>query len=186
MASFRKKGKGWECRISYAGGVLSRSGRSRREALSRAEALKRELDSGVTADAAKFTLATFLRHWLAQHKKKIWINTRVRYEQSGRLHVIPYLGEKGLSRLVPTNLEKLYSDLLVGGRRLAASGGLHPRTIKHVHEMLHKALGDAMKWQLIPRNPADAVSLPKLQRRPVTPPDCRRRSKTERKSPVEN
>ena len=171
MASFRRKGKGWECRISFAGGVVSRSGRSKRQALARAEARKRELESGISADATKLTLAQYLNQWLDQHKKNTWVSTLSRYEQSARLYVVPYLGDKKLTRLTPIDLERLYAELLVRGRQRGGPDGLHPRTVKHVHEMLHKALVDATKWQLIPRNPADAVSAPKVPRRPVKPPD---------------
>ena len=37
-----------------------------------------------------------------------------------------------------------------------------PRTIRYVHTTLHEALQYAFKMQLIPRNPADFVSVPKL------------------------
>ncbi len=36
--------------------------------------------------------------------------------------------------------------------------------------MLHKALGDAAKWHMVIRNVTDAVTAPKVPRRPVQPP----------------
>lgn len=42
------------------------------------------------------------------------------------------------------------------------ANGLSPRTIRYVHTTLHEALQYAFRMQLIPRNPADFVSTPKL------------------------
>lgn len=47
-------------------------------------------------------------------------------------------------------------------RRL--SENLAPRTVGHVHRVLHRALRDALHWGLVARNVCDAVSPPKVQR----------------------
>lgn len=43
--------------------------------------------------------------------------------------------------------------------------GLSPQTVLHHHRVLREALGRAVKWQLLIRNPADAVEPPKAARR---------------------
>jgi integrase len=40
--------------------------------------------------------------------------------------------------------------------------GLSAQTVKHHHTLLHKALKDAVKWQMIQVNPADAVDPPRV------------------------
>jgi integrase len=50
----------------------------------------------------------------------------------------------------------------------ATSRGLAPKTVKNVHRMLHRALGDAVAWQYSTHNPAVHASLPRERRkRPV-------------------
>jgi integrase len=40
-----------------------------------------------------------------------------------------------------------------------------PRSVHHMHRILKQALARAVRWQLIPRNPADAVDPPKVERK---------------------
>src|SRR5207244_1336884 len=50
----------------------------------------------------------------------------------------------------------LYSDRL--------DAGLSPRTVQFLHAVLHRALKQAMRWNIIARNPADAVQSPSPKR----------------------
>jgi site-specific recombinase XerC len=56
----------------------------------------------------------------------------------------------------------LYGKLLREGRRDGRPGGLHPRTVGHVHRALHRMLKQAVRWQLIARNPASDLELPSV------------------------
>lgn len=54
--------------------------------------------------------------------------------------------------------------------------GLSSRTIRYTHMVLRQALAQAVKWRLLPFNPADAVELPRQQRkemRAMTPEEVR-------------
>jgi len=42
--------------------------------------------------------------------------------------------------------------------------GLSPRTIKYAHTLLNDALGHAVRWRLLPNNPAQHVTLPRQER----------------------
>jgi len=44
-------------------------------------------------------------------------------------------------------------------------GGLAPKTVRNVHVMLHGALADAVRWNLMPRNPATDARPPRIRRR---------------------
>lgn len=75
--------------------------------------------------------------------------------------------------MTPRQLNVFYADLVRSGRRRAgtrADGepldpGLAPKTVRHVHTMLRKALEDAVRWGQLSRNPADRADPP----RPRTP-----------------
>jgi integrase len=44
---------------------------------------------------------------------------------------------------------------------------LAPRTVGHIHRVLKQALNQAIRWELLNRNPADAVDPPKVEWKPV-------------------
>ena len=47
-------------------------------------------------------------------------------------------------------------------------GGLAPKTVRNVHVMLRGALADAVRWNLLPRNPAADARPPRVRRRAHT------------------
>src|SRR5204863_312009 len=48
------------------------------------------------------------------------------------------------------------------------SDGLSPKTINNIHGLLHKALSNAVKWNILPRNVCDAVTPPRISRKEKT------------------
>ena len=84
-------------------------------------------------------------------------------------HISPTLGRVQLRNLNAIHLQGLYRDRLNSG--LAAS------TVQKMHHALHKAFARAVKWDLIPRNPADAVKAPTpepKEMRPLSAQEARR------------
>ncbi len=112
----------------------------------------------------KTTLAEYREKWL---KDYAWPNLAPRtaegYEHICRRHLMPSLGNTTLTALKPEHLQRYYSEKLVGGR-CDGKGALSPRTVRHHHVTLHDALEHAVKWGLLVRNPADAVTPPRYQR----------------------
>ena len=47
------------------------------------------------------------------------------------------------------------------------AGGLFPRTVGHMHRVLKQALGQAVRWELLTRNPAEGVDPPKINNKPM-------------------
>ena len=78
-----------------------------------------------------------------------------------KLHVIPRLGRLQIQDLTSGHLDSLYTDLLNGGRA-DGSGGLSPKTVRYIHNTVHKALRDAQRKQLIHRNVADSADPPRI------------------------
>lgn len=79
-------------------------------------------------------------------------STYERHNNAVNLHISPALGRLKLSKLNPAHVQGLYRDRL--------DIGLSPATVHKIHVVLHKALDQAVKWSLIPRNPTDAVKAP--------------------------
>jgi integrase len=71
-----------------------------------------------------------------------------------------------LQKLQPAHLQTLYSEKLASGRA-DGNGGLAPRTVQYLHRILREALHQAVKWQLVNRNVADATEPPRAARAQV-------------------
>jgi integrase len=113
------------------------------------------------------TLAGFLDRWLDHMRGQVSPRTLERYAGLCRKNIVPLLGTVVLTKLQPPNISQAYSKALASGRR-DRTGGLSPRTVHHMHRVLREALQQALRWQLIQRNPADAVKPPKVERKQMS------------------
>ena len=93
--------------------------------------------------------------WLqrrARAQKPIRPKTLERYQELLENQVYPFIGAIKLRHLRGADINSLYADLLERGRK-DGKGGLHPSTVKHVDRLLHFAFDDAVKHEIIWRNP---------------------------------
>lgn len=108
------------------------------------------------------TLARYLTsRWLPARQSSLRPTTHFRYEKMIEQYVVPRIGRVPLRSLTVRHLERLYADLLVGGR--CDGTGLAPKTVLNVHQVLRKALSDAVRRGLVARNVALAVDPPTAQ-----------------------
>ncbi len=129
-----------------------------------AEAAQRELSSHVLAHAAgvgvfgspRERFGPYLTDWLERQKSRIATNTYVWYRTIVDQVRRDALGTIPLARLTPRAMEHYYS------RRL--DSGLSGTTVLHHHRLLHKALRDAERQDLILKNPAATAQPPKRTR----------------------
>lgn len=134
---------------------------TKREA--QAELAKRlaQVAENTHADPARITVKEYLERWLddyAQHN--VSAKTLERYREIVDKHLVPALGTHRLGRLAPTHIQGYYTQALDAGRR-DGKGGLSKQTVKHHHRVLSQAMAQAVRWQLLPRNPCEAVNPPR-------------------------
>jgi len=135
--------------------------------------MEEEVEKRGVGDPHKHSLEAFLKRWLAtladrgEHSP----TTLAAYRwQSGI--ACRHIGHIALEKLSPADLDQLYSTLLRRGgvaRKANPDGSkgarpLTPRTVLHIHRVLHCALERARKWKLIGENPAKDASAPTPQR----------------------
>jgi integrase len=90
---------------------------------------------------------------------KVRGGTLANYELTVRRHISPRIGYVALRNLTSARVEALYAGLAVDGN--SRGGGLSPKSVHNVHQVLHRALRSAVRNDLIARNPAEgAHSLP--------------------------
>jgi integrase len=166
-----RRGKSWSYRFAYTdstgrrrwsrrGGFATKSDAQR--ALTAAVA---KANAGGIMHDATGTTGDFLAAWLDDYERRGTVKpsaaATVRFHVER--HLIPRLGSLPLAKLRPATISKLYGDLLTGGR-LDGGRGLSPKTVRNIAGTLHKALGEGVRWGILPTNPADGIELPKWNR----------------------
>jgi len=114
-----------------------------------------ELDNGTLNANSKQTLGEYLDVWLETiAKPRLHQRTFGDYKDLMRLHVRDSLGNIKLSDLKAIHIQKLYGELQTK-KNLAA------RRVRYVHAVLSSALRKAVELDILPRNVAKLVQLPK-------------------------
>ena len=120
----------------------------------------------LTEDSS-ITLGEWLKRWLNEYKKPILRpSTYAGYSKDIANHILPYLGSKRITQLKTADIQKHYNRLLESGR-IQDNGkgkGLSNATVRGIHMILREALDSAVREGLIPKNPADGTSPPKIYR----------------------
>jgi integrase len=140
-------------------------GRTQREVLDKKDAYLKSLAGGLPVVRDRQSFAAYVDDWLEGRTSKLRPRTHLRYRQLLRVHALPTLGKVQLAKIAPQQLERLYAA------RLAA--GAAPRTVHHVHAVIHNALEQAAKWGLVARNVASLVSPPAVDAHEMTTLDER-------------
>src|SRR6266550_7930870 len=79
--------------------------------------------------------------------------TYVQYRSMINKHLVPGLGQVFLQKLTVQQLQAFYARKV--------EEGLKTSSISVIHAVLHKALENAVKWNLIPRNIATLATVPR-------------------------
>lgn len=138
------------------------SGKTREETRQKLAKAMSDRDGGLVFDAGGLTVGEHVTRWLQSSAKgTVRASTFERYEQINRLHIVPTLDRLKLKALTPAHVRNLYRDRL--------DFGLAPATIHKLHTCLHKALAQAVADGLVPRNAADSLKLPRIDREEIDP-----------------
>lgn len=138
-------------------------GNSQGEVKDKIDELKGNVKNNTFVDANKITFGQWLDNWLnVTIKATVKDTTWLIYENLIRKHINPELGGVRLQLLKTRDIQKLYNEKMKGGRCDGKPGGLSPKTIKHMHQVIRGALDQAVKEGYIANNVADAAKTPRL------------------------
>jgi integrase len=140
---------------------------TKRQAQVECARLLTQQQTGTAVEPSRLTVAAFLERWIEHMQGQVSPRSHERYAELARKNILPLLGALALTKLQPTHISTAYATALASGRR-DGSGGLSPRTVTHMHRVLREALQQAVRWQLLTRNPADAVKPPKVERQQMS------------------
>lgn len=158
---YRRKDGRWVGQYEVGGKRRYIYGKTRKEVAGKLTRAMADRDAGMTFDAGSLRVGDYLDRWLDSLRDTLRRRTWIRHEEIVRLHLKPYLGGIKLDRVNPLQVQSLYRSKL--------DSGLSPRTVQIIHVTLYKALKQAVKWTLIPRNIAEFVEPPKVPRKEIIP-----------------
>ena len=158
--------------LGWAGGKRQRKflyGKTRQEVARKLAAAVKAHQDGMPMSNERITVEAFLKDWLTSTRATVRPKTWQTYECYIRLHALPTLGRLPLAKLEPRHLQRLYADKL--------EEGLSPTSVHHLHAIIHRALGRAARWGVVPRNVAGLVDAPPMahhEMRTLSPEEARR------------
>lgn len=116
------------------------------------------LDNGHYIDKCKETVSQFMSRWMETYAAtNVTLRTAHGYEGYIHRYIDPTIGKIALQSLTPSQVQKVYADML--------ERGLSNTTVLHLHRVLREALGHAVKWGILARNVADAASPPRSEQK---------------------
>jgi len=160
---FRKRGSTWSFAVSLGTDPetgkrrqITRSGfKTKKEAEVACAEMIAQFERGELVISKKQTLASYLEFWLENYAKtNLRQSTYTNHEIAVRSRLIPSLGHHELDKLTPLRVTKYLAEL--------QKEGLSADYIKYLHSVLSKALNQAVKWQLVPKNIMEHVDPPRL------------------------
>ena len=144
--------------------MASSRGQGKREAQIECANLISTIKAGTYIEPDKTTVAQFLERWLENTRSNVSPRTHERYAEIVRKNIAPAARQRNSGQAEAcSNLRRVLQALSQGRRD--GNGGLSPQTVLHMHRVLKQALKQGVRWELLHRNPADAVQPPKIEKR---------------------
>jgi integrase len=135
---------------------------TRRAAEENLGAVMNAVASGEYTDPTRLSFEQYVQQeWLPALRATVRPLTLEAYERHCHKYLIPAFGNYPLGGVPVTAINAMYGRLLVADPPRTA---LSPSTVRRIHATLHKALADAVRRQLIPRNAAAFADPPRASR----------------------
>ncbi len=143
--------------------VWTAAGATRAEADDKLTEVLGAVKRGAYVDSSRTTLADYLtKTWLPAARATVKASTAELYAVCIDAYIVPHIGPTRLQDLRGAHLNRLYATLATSGKRDGSP--LAAKSIRNVHTLLHRALKDAIRWDLVVRNTAEAADPPKVAR----------------------
>jgi len=141
-------------------GLAEKGNKRRAEQMLRA-AIAEEEQQRPGAKNSDMLFAEYILHWLSLSAQRVDEITIQGYTILTKRHILPYFEKNGV-KLGEVNRQMLQEFLDEKGRsgRLDGKGGLSPKSIRELKNILNQTLNEALRDELIPSNPCALLRLP--------------------------
>ena len=173
--TIRKRKNGtWEGRYTIGYDSLGKQkqksiyGKTRAEVAKKLSEMTSAIQNGSYIAPRNLTLSEWLEVWLTSYAYiKVRPSTYASYQAYIERHVSPIIGGLQLQKLTTNQLQVFFNEKRVNGR-IDGKGGLSPKTIRNMYNMLHEALQQAVINKTVSVNVSEGVVLPSKDEKEIT------------------
>jgi len=156
------------------------SGKTQKEVREKMQAAAFAVQSGDFFEPAKMTLAQWLDLWLKEYTGDKKYLTVKHYTAQVETHIKPALGAVKLGKLTAPQIQSFYNELGRTGQKIekkdkktgkvtVTEEPLSTKSVRNIHGILTKALNTAVDVGYLKTNPADRVTLPRVEKKEIHP-----------------
>ena len=156
----------WEARYNAGygadGKMIRRSayGSSQGEVARKLLSIRKTLEDGTYVAPDQITVASWLDTWLKEYVMPSRRSTTCdNYRNTADKHLVPVIGKHKLQKLQTAHVQAAMNTMV--------RNGLAPSTVLKAKNVIHGALEQAVRNQLVPRNVSTGVQLPKLEQEEI-------------------
>ena len=120
------------------------------------------------APTADLTVGAVLERWLEHATPNLSPSTVATNRVVLDAHLLPHVGSTPLRKLTPHKVDALYRVLIERGGQNGKP--LAPSTVQRAHNILHRALEQAVRWGWLASNPASRATPPSRAAVEIVPP----------------
>lgn len=183
----------WQARYtegydSGTGKQIQRSitGKTQKEVAQKLKQATLDIDTGTYTSPCSLTVSEWLDIWTSDYMGDKKYLTVKNYKAQVKTHIKPHLGALKLSQLAPHIIQKFYNGLLENGQSIPKrdksgkiikkdgktifeSVPMSAKSVRNVHGVLTKSLSVAVSIGYLRSNPADRVTLPRIEKKELRP-----------------
>lgn len=156
------------------------TGKTQKEVREKMQAAAVAVQNGDFFDPAKITLGEWFDLWFMDYCGDKKYLTVKQYKSMTETHIRPALGAVKLCRLTMPQIQSFYNELQRTGRTVkdkdpetgkpvTRQEPLSAKTVKNIHGIMTKALSTAVDVGYIKHNPAERVTLPRVEKKNMHP-----------------
>jgi integrase len=131
------------------------SGQTASEVRQKRQAIQSDVQDNTLSSNSDHTVESFIKLWLEHKARFVRVITLHSYRVVLQHHCIPFIGKTKLTKLVASDLDRLYAKLL--------HRGLSTRVVRYTHSLIGGMLKQALRWDILARNVAEAATPPGLK-----------------------
>ena len=179
----------WEGRITTGrdpgtGKQIQRSftGKTQKEVREKIQAAAVAVNEGSYFEPSRITLGQWVDIWLKEYTGDKKYLTVKHYAAQCESHIKPQLGAVKLSELTTPQIQAFYNQLGKNGHKMekkdpktgkvvVTTAPLATKSIRNIHGIFTKCLNTAVDVGFLRLNPADRVTLPRVEKKEIKPLD---------------
>ena len=156
------------------------TGKTQKEVREKMQEAAAAVQNGTYFEPSKMTVGEWLDLWLAEYCGDKKYLTQKHYKAQVEQHIKPALGAVKLGKLTAPQIQKFYNTLGKTGRTVKKKDKktgkitvthepLATKSIRNIHGIFTKALHVAVNVGYLQINPADRVTLPRVEKKEIHP-----------------